>query len=307
MTTDQIGQIIAAAARDDVNALFTLATWHLIGAPVSRNLPHARALLRCAVEIGHVDAALMEIALTANGSGANMDWPKALMLLNNAAKNDPVAEAHRAMLDAMLIDDNGYPRNLPYSETISENPKIQIFRNLFSSSECAHIAASARDLLEPTVVVDPDTGQNIPHPIRTSFGATLGPTREDLIIAALNRRLAAISNTNLSQGEPLSILCYTQGQEYRPHYDWIKGAANQRLKTIIVYLNDGYVGGETMFLSNGFKVVGNAGDAIMFDNVTTSGVIALDSQHAGLPVKNGTKWIATRWIREHAFDVWNDC
>jgi prolyl 4-hydroxylase len=263
--------------------------------------------VRRAVEIGHADAALMEIALTANGSGADADWPKALILLNHAAKNDPVAQAHRAMLDAMLIDDNGYPRNLPYSETISENPKIQIFRDLFSSSECAHIAASARDLLEPTVVVDPDTGKNIPHPIRTSFGATLGPTREDLVIAALNRRLAAISNTNLSQGEPLSILCYTQGQEYRPHYDWIKGAANQRLKTIIVYLNDSYVGGETMFLSNGFKVVGNAGDAIMFDNVTTSGVIALDSQHAGLPVKNGTKWITTRWIREHAFDVWNDC
>jgi prolyl 4-hydroxylase len=304
---DAFALLHTAGENGDVDALFRLATWHLIGVPIKRDIIQSTKLLRRAVEIGHVDAALMEIALTANGSGAEADWTSALMLLNQAAKNDPVAQAHRAILATMELDGEGYPRVLPQAELISENPEVQLFRNFFSQSECAHVAAAARELLEPTVVIDPKTGENIPHPIRTSFGATLGPTREDLVIAALNRRLAAISNTNLHQGEPLSILCYTQGQEYRPHYDWIAGATNQRVKTIIVYLNDGYVGGETEFLSNRFKFIGHAGDAIMFDDTTTVGSVARDSQHAGLPVKSGTKWVATRWIRETTFDVWNDC
>jgi prolyl 4-hydroxylase len=304
---NQISYIMAAAARDEVDGLYTLATWYLIGDPVPRDLLRARTLLRRAVEIGHVDAALMEIALKANGSGAKADWAGAFMLLNQAAKNDPIAETHRAILATMALDGEGFPRVVPQPELISENPKVHLFRNLFSQSECAHVVAAARELLEPTVVIDPKTGRSVPHPVRTSYGATLGPTREDLVIAALNRRLAAISNTNLHQGEPLSILCYNQGQEYRPHYDWIASAANQRIKTIIIYLNDGYIGGETEFLSSGLKVTGHAGDAIMFDNITTFGTIAHDSQHAGLPVKSDTKWVATRWIRKTTFDVWNDC
>jgi prolyl 4-hydroxylase len=306
MGVERVAKIVAAADCDDVGALFMLATWHLIGDPVPRDLPRARALLRRAVEIGHVDAALMEIALTANGSGAEADWPSALKRLDLATTNDPVAAEHRSLLSAMSLDENGFPTLLPQPELISENPKVECFPSLFSSAECAHIATAARELLEPTVVIDPKTGKKIPHPIRTSFGATLGPTREDLVIAALNRRLSAISNTDLRQGEPLSVLCYTLGQEYRPHYDWITGAANQRIKTIIVYLNEGYAGGETEFLANGVKVSGRAGDAIMFDNVTASGAIAQNSQHAGRPVTKGTKWIVTRWIREAAFDVWVD-
>jgi prolyl 4-hydroxylase len=306
MAHDPIAQTIAAAARDDVDALFTLSTWHLIGDPVPRDLPRARVLLRRAVEIGHVDAALMEIALTANGSGAPADWGRARTLLDQAAVNDPVAAGHRALICAMEIDANGTPLSLPTSEIISNPPTVHLFRNLYTPVECAHVAQAARELLEPTVVIDPKTGRNIPHPIRTSYGATLGPTREDLVIAALSRRLATISDTAVNQGEPLSILCYTPGQEYRPHFDYITGAANQRIKTIIVYLNDGYSGGETHFIANGVRVAARAGDAIMFDNVTPSGDLARDTQHAGLPVTSGTKWIATRWIRAAPFDVWND-
>ena len=62
-------------------ALVLLATWRMIGRPLPRDLPEARKLLRRAVEIGHVDGALMEIAMTANGSGGTADWAGALRLL----------------------------------------------------------------------------------------------------------------------------------------------------------------------------------------------------------------------------------
>ena len=74
----QVAQAVArleqASLQGDVDALFCLATWHLAGHGVVRDLERARGLLRRAVEIGHVDAALMEIALTANGSGWPVDW-----------------------------------------------------------------------------------------------------------------------------------------------------------------------------------------------------------------------------------------
>ena len=72
----------AAAQAGNVDAVMRLATWHMIGAPLPRDLPRARALLRRAVEIGHVDGALMEVALTANGSGGPVDWPGALRLIS---------------------------------------------------------------------------------------------------------------------------------------------------------------------------------------------------------------------------------
>ena len=39
------------------------------------------------------------------------------------------------------------------------------------------------------------------------------------------------------------------GQEYRPHFDAIGNADNQRVLTFLVYLNDDYEGGETDFLT----------------------------------------------------------
>ncbi len=72
---------------------------------------------------------------------------------------------------------------------------------------------------------------------------------------------------------------------------------------MIVYLNDGYRGGETIFPKLNIKVVPKAGDALLFDNVV-DGKVDQRSLHAGLPVEVGTKWIATRWIRRDPFDPW---
>ena len=43
---------------------------------------------------------------------------------------------------------------------------------------------------------------------------------EDPVIHALNRRLAAVSGTAWDQGEPLQILRYSPGQQYRNHFDF---------------------------------------------------------------------------------------
>lgn len=275
-----------------------------VDAMVARDLSAARALIRQAVTIGHVDGALMEVALTANGSGSPANWPAALALLREAAVKDPVAHRHLALLDSMAIDPHGAPDALPTPERLSDAPDIFRFPGLLSRDECAHLAGAVQDILEPSHIVDPASGKLREHPIRTSDGAVVGPTREDLVVRAINMRVAAISETRVDQGEALSVLRYQPAQQFRLHHDAIGGSKNQRIKTVLIYLNDGFVGGETYFPTPGLTIAPAAGDAILFVNADATGRPDPRANHAGLPVIQGVKWLATRWIRARPFDIW---
>jgi prolyl 4-hydroxylase len=300
-----IAVVDAAIARADTDAMMMAAIWRLVGAPLARDLPAARGLLRRAAAAGHSDAMMMEIALTANGSGAPADWSGALALLETAAAAKvPQAASDLALVRAMGLAEDGSPRALPAVEHLSQAPRIQVFRSAFTPAECEQFAQSIADIIAPSVVVDPATGQHILHPIRTSDGAVIGPTRESLVIAAFNRRLAAMTGTAVSQGEPVQILRYAPGQQYRLHHDAVSGLANQRIMTAIVYLNHGFGGGATEFPDLGIRVTPRTGDTLVFNNVLANGQADQRARHAGLPVTSGVKWIATRWIHAATYDPW---
>lgn len=305
-TLDAIAIAQDAGVAGDPDALCLLAQWRLIGHPLTRDLPEARRLLAAAREAGSLDGALIEIALTANGTGADADWPGAVTLLRSAARQhgSPFAE-DLALLAAMDIDGHGFPSAIPDPEWLGRDCRVRRWRAFFAPAECAHIAMSVRGLLAPSSVADPRTGRLIAHPIRTSSAAVVGPTRETLPIQALMRRIAAATGTQVAQGEPLSILHYAPGQQYREHLDTLPAEPNQRILTAIVYLNSGYQGGETVFPQQGLSIAGGGGDMIVFDNVTDDGRPDPRSRHAGLPIRQGAKWAATRWIRAKALDVWN--
>lgn len=302
---DGVALLTRAADAGDVDALMQLAVWHLTGGPVPRDLGRARALLRRAVAIGHVDAALMEVALTANGSGGAPDWVAARGLLRTAAANDPVAAAQLTLLGAMAIDGQGDPLALPEPEVLADGGRVLRYPQLFTPAECAHVATAAADILEPSRVVDPRTGLRILHPIRTADEAVLGPTREDLVVQALNKRIATASGTNPDQGESLTVLRYRPGQQFRLHSDILTNTRNQRIATMLVYLNAGFEGGRTTFPAHRLEIAPRPGDAIMFRNVDAEGAPDPMMRHSGEPVARGVKWLATRWIRERPFSPWN--
>ncbi|MEG3165996.1 2OG-Fe(II) oxygenase [Sphingomonas sp. PB2P19] len=301
---DAVALIERAGAAGDSAALFRHAIWKLAGQPIARDLPGARALLRRATELGDLDAALIEIALTGNGSGAPADWPRARALLERAAERSDVAGTQRDLLSAMALTDDGTPIDPPVAERIGTRPDVWHVPQLFTPDECRHVAECAVDMLQPAVVADPKTGRNVANPVRTSDGAVIGPTRETLVVQALNRRIAHVTDTDWRQGEALSVLRYRVGQQFRAHVDALPATTNQRIRTVLVYLNDGFGGGATYFVGNALRVTPRTGSAIIFDNVTAAGAVDPTTQHAGEPVTHGTKWLATRWIRARAFDVW---
>jgi prolyl 4-hydroxylase len=303
-TQESVAIAEAAAVRGDAGALALLASWRLIGTPLPRDLPLARALLRRAREAGDTWAAMAEIALTANGSGAPADWPAALRLLERAARVDTTAAEHLALIHDMRLRDDGGPREKPPGKLLCQDPRVIHYPKFLTPAECAHIALSAQDLLTPSTVADPVTGRMIEHPIRTSAAAPIGPTRESLPIQAVLGRIAAVTGIPVTHGESLTVLHYGPGQQYRMHIDALPHAANQRVATMILYLNEGYQGGETQFEALGANFVGRGGDALFFVNTMASGEPDPRSRHAGLPVLAGAKWIATRWLRARYFDVW---
>jgi prolyl 4-hydroxylase len=296
--------IVDAAKRGHRDALYELALWHVYGSPVPRSFAVARALFEKAGIAGHRAGALTHAVFVALGAGGPADWRTALTLVEKAAEHDPAAARQRDLIAAMSLMPGGTPASRLPLESLSVSPKVAVARALFTPEECAHIMALSAPKLVPSVVVDPTTRREIPHPIRTSEGTVLGPIQQDLVIHTLDRRIAAVTSLRVEQGEPLTVLRYAPGQQYRLHHDCLPGEANQRVVTAIVYLNDDYDGGATEFPAINTEFRGRTGDAILFANTLADGQVDERSRHAGLPVTRGEKWICTRWIRARDFDPW---
>lgn len=301
---EAVALLAAAGDAGDADALAELATWYLRGSPVPRDLAAARAALSRAAAIGHVDAALRQVALTANGSGGAPDWTGAVALLRRAAETDPLAAQHLELLGAMALRPDGAPRALPRPQILHDRPRVQRFAALCTPIECAHLVSVAAPSLQPATVFDPASGRMVAHPIRSSDNAAIGPIQESLVVQAINRRIAAATATDWRQGEPLTVLRYAPGQQYRPHLDALPDSGNQRVRTAILYINSNFGGGETVFPLLDLKIAPAMGDLLVFDNVDAGGAAEPLSRHAGLPVTSGTKWIATRWIRAQPVSPW---
>jgi prolyl 4-hydroxylase len=286
-----------AAAIGSAGALHTLAMWRLSGDKIPRKLSESRELFRRAAALGDEDANRIYNAFLANGTGGPVAWSDAVKLLSARAQVDADAARQLAVISAMALDDTGDPSIGPQPEPLSTSPHVTLLPKLFSPDECAYLAEVAAPRMQPAVIVHPQSGRLVTNPVRTSESAGFPLTEENPAIHALNRRIAAASRTHVSQGEPLQVLRYRPGQEYKPHSDALVGEGNQRVVTMLVYLNNAYRGGETHFLANGLKVRGEPGDGLLFRNVGLDGRPDDRAAHAGLPVTSGVKLIASRWIR----------
>lgn len=287
-----------AADAGDGDALLELARWRVYGSVLGRDLGVARTLLASAGAAGHLEAALLHCGFLASGIGGPPDWAAARSALDALAPRLAPAAAQVRLLDAMDLDDNGFPAAKPVRRTLSDMPAAFTSPGLLKPAECEWLIAAAKKRLVRSTVVDPATGRMVPHPVRTCDYAMFGVFDEDMVIGAINRRIASLTGTGPAQGEALQVLSYRVGGEYRPHFDALHPTDNQRILTALVYLNDDYEGGETQFNRTGLAFRGAAGDALVFRNVAPDGRPDPLSQHAGLPVTRGVKFLASRWIRE---------
>ena len=273
------------------------------GALIRRDIGAARKHYELAAELGLDAAAPVHIALLANGAGGGRDWPRAIALLRKRAADDALAERQISLVDAMQLDDEGNPVTRCSFEALNDDPSIRTCDAFLSTDECRYLADQARLAAVPSVVIHPQTGAAVQDPVRRAKAAGFPFVREDPVIHAINRRIAAATGFAPDHGEPAQVLVYEPSDEYRLHSDALPFEANQRVATFLVTLSDDFVGGETAFPRLGIEWRGRRGDALEFRNVDGQGRPATSMWHEGRPVAQGRKVLLSKWIRAAPLDL----
>lgn len=180
---------------------------------------------------------------------------------------------------------------------------------------CEHFMNLARPALTPSYVADPDSGKLLTNDVRTSSSMFFQLSLYDFIAGLALRQIAHLAGHDIAQAEPLAVLRYLPGQQYKPHFDYfvsrgnreelVDGRGGQRQTTLFVYLNDVEAGGETDFPLLHASVLPAQGKAVKFVNLDAHGEPDTRTLHAGKPVIRGEKWLLTVWFRQRPF-VWGE-
>jgi prolyl 4-hydroxylase len=299
---DAVRFIEDAAERGDPHANFIVAHWLLYGSDRPRDAAAACRRLQRAADEGSCEALRVLAHLTSSGTGVKRDSVEALELLRKAAAADSIAAQELSLLPKLMTAKQALAAS---RERVSEDPHIEIVRKLLLPEECDYLIRRAEPLLKPSFVDNGKDGIGRPDPIRTSHGAAFVPHEADLVVQELTRRIAEMTATSDQNAEPLYVMRYTPGQQYRPHSDALPGLKNQREWTAIAYLNDGFAGGATAFPELCLSLRPGAGDLLIFRNSDDSQRPDPRMVHAGEPVTSGEKWVATRWIRHDRHDPYD--
>ena len=288
--------MIALAEHDNADACFAVGEYRLLGLHGPRNLEEAYRLISRAADAGHEEALRTRAYWTARGIGRDADWNEAVAMLEAIALQDRFVAVQLEFLRHLTCE-----RKLATVErkVISTNPYIVVLPGLFSPAECRYLQVLASPWMQKAMVVDPQTGKGKLDPIRDADATEVVPVAEDLVVQSINRCIATATATRPGWGEPLGILRYRPGQQYRPHHDAFQhdNPHAKRQLTALVWLNEDYEGGETHFPELKLTIRGAIGDMLVFSNLTGDMEPDPRMKHAGLPVTKGEKWLASRWIR----------
>jgi prolyl 4-hydroxylase len=187
------------------------------------------------------------------------------------------------------------------------SPRLELFvlRGFLTGEECAALIERIDAGRRPSTLAD----HNGDHYFRTSETCDLDHT--DAAVAALDAKLAALSGIAPAHGEPLQGQRYDVGQEFKAHTDYFDeggadyerfcAVAGQRTWTFMIYLNAVEAGGATRFRVIDKTIRPETGKLLAWNNRRADHSLNPATLHHGMPVRQGVKYVITRWYRER---VW---
>jgi prolyl 4-hydroxylase len=188
-------------------------------------------------------------------------------------------------------------------------PLLRSFPAFVPPALCERLIGLSRNRLQRAEVYDPHHRRNIRANSRTNSIAQFPLLDHELLHLVLQEKMARACGVAVAQMEATAVLHYSPGEEITNHYDFVdpqmvnyaeEVARNgQRIITFLIYLNDDYEEGETVFPRLGIKHKGQRGEGFYFVNCVGQEP-DLRSWHAGRPPLNGSKWIVSQFIRNHA-------
>lgn len=192
-----------------------------------------------------------------------------------------------------------------YSEKVDiPDYDVHEIPNFLSPDECNQIIELSKGNLFPSKVYSKDD-DTLSESTRKSNQCWLDDG--NICVKNLSNKVRQYTRTYNNNQEKLQVVQYNKGGFFNPHYDAcegdseycsrMNGSHGPRLYTMLIYLNDDFEGGETIFPKINKTVKPEKGKAVLFKNVDDNGVVINQSLHGGVPVKHGEKWIANKWIR----------
>jgi prolyl 4-hydroxylase len=182
-----------------------------------------------------------------------------------------------------------------FGTVLHEAPLVMKFDRLLSDEECERLIEEAAPRLKESKLAN-----RVISDYRTSRGMFFGEN-ENPFIHRIEKRIAQLMHVPIEHAEGLQVLHYGPGQEYRAHHDFFKAdspaAKNNRISTLVVYLNDVEEGGETVFPLLDLKVKPKRGSALYFEYFYNEPSLNDLTLHSSVPVVRGEKWVATQWMR----------
>ena len=200
--------------------------------------------------------------------------------------------------------------------TICNDPYIYTIDNFLSEKECKFIINVSKDNLTLAGVSTEKRQTESEKKVykgrtNSSYWMPHDAYPETLKIA---KKIAKRIGCDYHCFENYQVIHYNENEEYKYHYDAYNkndierykkfcGERGNRIRTVLVYLNDVEEGGGTGFDSlseyNETVIVDpKMGKMVVFNNVNDDGSLNIKSRHAGLPVIRGEKWAFNLWLRE---------
>ena len=187
------------------------------------------------------------------------------------------------------------------------SPKLDLFiaRDFIGPVLCDALIERIDAVRRPSTIADP----NGDAAFRTSETGDLSAS--DPVAQAVEARLAAFTGLDPAYGEPLQGQRYAVGQEFKGHTDYFEpqgadferycSVAGNRTWTVMVYLNAPAAGGATRFKAADKIIQPETGKLVAWNNRRADGSLNPATLHQGMKVRDGVKYVITKWYRER---VW---
>ncbi len=277
---------------DDARADACLARAAALGDPIGTYL---HALRRRALGAADADAAMKLAAARSVRRAGTADAPPAPF---------DAAGPELAPLDLS-------PIALASPQPHHGDPLVETIDGVYTAEECEYMIALGEPYLLRSMTLHDERAELVASDVRRSSDHSFYTFQEDFALCWLQERMLAHLGLPISQAEPLVLLRYMPSEEYKPHRDYLPPSApgntkrpnepGQRVHTVFSYLADVDDGGETEFPLLGVRIEPKQGRVVHFINLLPNGEPDPRTLHAGLPVRAGTKWLATLWTRERRY------
>ena len=191
-------------------------------------------------------------------------------------------------------------------ELVIKSDWLYVFDDVLTPEECEEIINLSEDNMKKSTTV----GEEV-EGYRTSWNTFLAKERKEEIILKTNLITEVLTSLPIKNQEDICVVRYEKGEEYKEHFDWLVEDNSQegkdelkrggdRVFSVMFYLSEDFEEGGTLFLGPNIEVKPKTGRCVIWRNYL-NGEPNRDSKHAGLPVKNGIKYIAVKWVRQNEF------